>query len=398
MVARGKYYLLFIAFHLSSFRLCRWWWWVLRRNSAEPKYPFQLWVAKFPFYQWRQWLTGRIPDLPAPLPCMRETEQEKVDHRPWMERCPICLFRKWLTARKPDSSEPLPCKCEIVQPHALYLHPDSLRRWWLLFILLMLTALLICRICIGETDKRTWIYQNELILGLALSSLFWFFACYQLVYRGLRRPVLSPLWRDWLPLLDKSFLSVPQRISGKAKRAFVGKRSRLPFLDSPKWRQPVYWSPTSFQGTFLKLALIDFLGSERSPDGIEADRKWSSGLVNWGIYWCAPVWVGYGWLLLLLFVPCGTKIELPLWIPSLVWTILSIIYFLNQIWLIKEMNLYLDDYDDYHFFPPAIRSLAKQCTKLKEVDFFTKLPASKTINFILTVLFALYLAILQVLK
>lgn len=381
MFAKGMYYLRSATRYLGSkFSRFRW---VLTRNSAGPEYPFQLWITQLPFYRLRKWLTGRIPDSPPSLPCMRESE-----------------------------------------PYALYLYPDSIRRWWLLFVACMLTALFICSACSEETSNfvalQTWLsgyskenhqwvmnthihienatnnclslYKSELIFTLALSSLLWFFACYQLVYRGLRQTILSSLWKNWPLLLDKSFLSIPQKISGKAKSVFAGRSARR-----SKWRQPVRWSSTSPQRTFLKLAHIDLFGSEKSQDDTEINRKWSRGLVNWGVYWCAPVWAGYAWLLLLLFVPVCAKEELPLWIPALIWTILSITYFTSQIWLIKKMNLSSSN-DDFYYIPPIIKSIVIQHTASIEVDFYTRLPLSKIINFILTISFVVYLTILQVIN
>ncbi len=242
------------------------------------------------------------------------------------------------------------------EDYAMFLYPDNLHTWWLLFFVGLFISPVVSKIFIEFLDLIE-LYRSpcEITIQPNWRVFFcgssFFLVSYYIIHILLRRPVLDELWPAWPKTRgqEEYFKNVPARITfsscadrnkyhndimkDKRKRKYIQMKTSY-------FHRPVFFNlGRSLQEGMLRTAIASF---------IAADEK--RPLVNIMLlifYFLAPVWVSFIYLsskLMIIFLRGGNPgekklITVFLIVQIVIWAILSILFLIRQSLFIKSLSV-----------------------------------------------------------
>lgn len=286
------------------------------------------------------------------------------------------------------------------RPWALFLFPDNLSTWMFSFAVLIAASVWVsmvifgtsysCALCTAQcttTAGDLWIVVAPWFA--VVFPLLWFLTWHFIVYYWSRQPVLKQIWEHWpVPLSDWFSRSIPQRIPCTASARGQAKKP-------PAWRQPVNrFRDGSPQETALRAAMNEFFHTKTLG-------FWNEGLGHWIVYWATPIWVGYGGLLILLIpaltfdrLQCSFHVK-TLVLPAITWGLLSGLFLLEQMRFMSSADFGVST-RHLNRLPPQVQNHFEPMSRLPEL--FDKLSVRGVLGVTQTLLFAVYLFLINLLK
>jgi hypothetical protein len=267
--------------------------------------------------------------------------------------------------------------------YALFLYPDNLFLYWVIFFLVIIFPSLLLNLFIP--------CKGHFLASLSASVLL-FMAAYHLIFSCFRRPILDNLWKEWpqTPNQKKYFQNIPSKITFYSQEHKKEYRKIYPAVDSGKkslrhwvtaiWQgdfrynkslrtsyfeRPVYYSPErSLQEALLRTGIASFFARAR-----RREKPSPYSLLSFAAYYFAHIWVSYLWLLVQLLyifirgVRPDDSTMLHFVFPIICWAALTTLSLFAQF---RFLNGPLVRYDPDLFLlaPPRLEEIIKKNMRL----------------------------------
>jgi hypothetical protein len=187
-------------------------------------------------------------------------------------------FQLWVAPRKSVPENYIPSHSppgfdfESGNKYAMYLYPDSIHTYYVLYYLVLVIVPIILKLfnhyfCVSS------------IFFLIFSSFF-FWTPYYIIYNKCRKPILDELWRNWPKMKDsqKSFQSILSRIQWESLKDYKEyheklfhsvkpiffENKELFFIKKIKYfDRPIFFNPKqNLQEEILRTGIADFLDAQ----------------------------------------------------------------------------------------------------------------------------------------
>ena len=198
-------------------------------------------------------------------------------------------------------------KKDLPDKYHMILIPGGLDMWFFGMTMILSAIAIFPLVSLLSPAPDVWLSKPLLFTLMVVGIIVISLAFYKGLYAHMGRSVLSDIWAIWPEPCNHMLCSVPHLVKLSPSDHHTKTSPKLPPIywnpkpQTPLFRQPRQYAPKipTLQGVLLNFAIFDFFFHKKPK---LSDHSNVLNVRRWAIYWMAPVWMSYLFLIICMVV------------------------------------------------------------------------------------------------